>query len=192
MQVLTLDKVNAIKQEKLNKYSYLLWKIIYLLLGQVHEKYMNLQDYQFERNSVSVILTTQFCRSVSQFKRKRFQWTLENVDEHQVGKGYKKISLEIGLHKLLTACVQTEHSTLQQWLTNTHCKALHSSIRTSSHLWNMVVVVAWFGSALLPLDRTVSLQRQTMKSELYKQIQQKKVKVSKMGGRPWTETQHSG
>ena len=35
---------------------------------------------------------------------------------------------------------------------------LHSNIRTSSHLWNMVVTVSWFGPALLPLVQGQGLQ----------------------------------
>lgn len=45
-------------------------------------------------------------------------------------------------------------------------KTLHSSIRTLSHLWNMVVVVSWFGSVLLHLvqDGLPSLMEQWIKN----------------------------
>ncbi len=55
-------------------------------------------------------------------------------------------------------------------------KTLHSSIRNLYHLWNMVVVVSWFGTVLLHLgqDDLPSL----MNSELYQQILKENIRTS--------------
>ncbi len=58
-------------------------------------------------------------------------------------------------------------------------KTLHSNIRNLSHLWNVVVVVTWFGHVLLHLEPgRLAIIDGTKNSEIYQQILKENIRTS--------------